>query len=340
MFLGQENISARNLYELVTDKFAKADLHRKLANIAADIGSKELRYTGVFKALTGGDPISAQRKYRDPFKFYNYAKLDFSCNQLPVSPDESQAFFRRFMIFRFKTRFIDPELYNPESDQTLQPKDPKILEKITTPEELSGLFNWALQGLKRLQRNRQFTNSQTTTELKNQYTEMSDPITGFVNKHIKEQMEEWETKDDVYRAYYHFCKENGYISVAKNKFTSEIKARIYCREGQRRINNDRPTTWEGIKLVNVKGVKHVKGSTKNILEKSEKNTSENTLDTFDTLDTYQKTGKVIQKKVKNVKQAIKEGKTTPTKIAEYTGIPLEGVKLLLKKLAETGGESS
>jgi putative DNA primase/helicase len=49
-FLGPENTSSRILHSLVTDKFAKADLYGKLANIFADISSKT-SYTKTWRRI-------------------------------------------------------------------------------------------------------------------------------------------------------------------------------------------------------------------------------------------------------------------------------------------------
>ena len=64
-FLGPENISSRTLHDLVTDRFAKADLFGKLANVFADISSKRLNEVETFKVLATGDRISAQHKFKD-----------------------------------------------------------------------------------------------------------------------------------------------------------------------------------------------------------------------------------------------------------------------------------
>jgi phage/plasmid-associated DNA primase len=44
-------------------------------------------------------------KYRDPFEFTPFARLLFSANRLPASNDASQAFFDRWLIVPFASRF-------------------------------------------------------------------------------------------------------------------------------------------------------------------------------------------------------------------------------------------
>ena len=70
-FLGKKSISNVTLQELVADRFAKADLYGKLANIGGDLPSKDLSDTAAFRNLTGGDDNRAQEKYRPAFNFRN-----------------------------------------------------------------------------------------------------------------------------------------------------------------------------------------------------------------------------------------------------------------------------
>ena len=134
-FLGHENVSSKELRELINDRFAVVELYGRLANVCADISPDALKRTGIFKALTGGDLITGARKFKGSFSFVNYAKLIFSANKLPMSPDKSYAFYRRWILISF------PNTFEGEN------RNPNILEEISTPEELSGLLNWALEGL-------------------------------------------------------------------------------------------------------------------------------------------------------------------------------------------------
>jgi putative DNA primase/helicase len=59
--LGQDNISAVSLQELETNRFAKADLFGKLANLFADLPDSALKGAGTFKMLTGGDRSGVRR---------------------------------------------------------------------------------------------------------------------------------------------------------------------------------------------------------------------------------------------------------------------------------------
>ena len=109
-----------------------------MANTFADLKSDKLTNTGPFKMLVSGDFIRAQNKFCNPFEFQNYAKLIFSANEIPQSEDKSYAYFRRWIILFFENVF--------EGDNN----DTKLIEKLTTDEELSGLLNLSLIALRQL----------------------------------------------------------------------------------------------------------------------------------------------------------------------------------------------
>lgn len=236
-FIGPDNVSHINLYRLVSSRFATAELYGKLANISPEIATDELKRTGTFKSLTGHDRIMAEKKFRDPFYYTNHAKLTFLCNVLPTTPDKTLAFFRRWLLFVFPNKFEGPNC------------DPQILDKLTTPEELSGLLNWALEGLRRLQENGHFTKSMSAEELQELYESMSDPITAFIEERIVLESSGVASKDAVYMSYRQFCKDRGYTNVTKGTLTTEIKARLArVLEGKRKLMGKQQRCWLGMRL--------------------------------------------------------------------------------------------
>ena len=59
-FLGPENVTCLTLHRLESDKFSVVRLLVKLANICADLPTEHLPGTSTFKALTGGDRMTAE----------------------------------------------------------------------------------------------------------------------------------------------------------------------------------------------------------------------------------------------------------------------------------------
>ena len=211
--LGAENVSAVSLQELEYDRFAKADLFGKLANLYADLPDSALKSVGTFKMLTGGDPTGAQKKNQQRFMFINVAKLTFSCNVVPRVLEDTQAFFRRWIMVQFPHSF------------TGKGADRDLLAKLTTPSELSGFLNWALAGLKRLRENGwNFSNSKSTEDVRQDYIRKSDPVKAFLMDATITNPIGMVVKKSFYEAYVRYCMKNKLSTVTGDTFFKNLVA--------------------------------------------------------------------------------------------------------------------
>lgn len=237
-FLGVDNISSVALQEIGTNRFAMARLHGKLANIYPDLPDAALRQTGRFKMLTGGDPIEAERKFKKPFNFTNYAKLIYSTNKVPETDDPSSAFFRRWVFVNFPNKF--------EGEKA----DKKMIDKITTEEELSGLFNWAIDGLKRILERGIFSKSISTEKTRDLYERMSSPVAAFVKDMTKFESLGYTTKSKMYKKFINYCKKNNLPTVANNIFARKLlEFAQNVVAGRMKIEGRQTTVWQGIILL-------------------------------------------------------------------------------------------
>ena len=155
-------------------------LFGKLANVCGDLSPDALQGTGMFKQLTGGDTIDAEIKFGGRIKFCNFAKMIFSTNQMPVNKDDTPAFFDRWTIISFPNKFRNSEL-----------EDKTLISRLTADRELSGLFNLALKGLKRLLNNSRFSNNKSTEEIRDYYIRLSNPQHAFVMDMLEVSPEDW-----------------------------------------------------------------------------------------------------------------------------------------------------
>jgi putative DNA primase/helicase len=243
-FLGAENVSSVSLQDLVYHRFMPAELYGKMVNVYDDLPNITLKHTGKFKMATGDGFLTVERKHRDPFQFFNEAKMFFSCNQLPKIDDNTIAFFRRIIIINFPNKFMGDHA------------DPDLLADLTTEEELSGLLNWALEGLERLEKRGAFSYSSTVDEVQRQYERMSNPIKAFRLDHLLIQSESWIEKDELYGLYIEYCINNGLPAKTKGVFSQLLHKEMgKALENYRpRINGRRVPCWKGIKYVENKVV--------------------------------------------------------------------------------------
>ena len=138
--IGKNNCSHVSLQELATNKFKIANLFGKMANTYGDLPKAMVIETGQFKNLTGEDTIEGEQKFKNPFNFYNKAKMTYSANDIPMLKEADDAFYGRWLILPFVNSCYGRE-------------DTSLTRRLTSPEELSGVLNMALEGLDRLRSN-------------------------------------------------------------------------------------------------------------------------------------------------------------------------------------------
>lgn len=236
VFLGQENCSAEPLHQLETNRFAVASLFGKLANLFADLPARALQETSFFKMLTGQDLIPAEQKFRNRFSFLNYAKQIYSCNQIPRSPDDTDAFFRRWVIINF------PNQFKGKAD------DKQLIKKLTTDEELSGFLNFAIEGLRRLLEHEDFSNTKTVDEIREEYIRKSDSVHAFVMDCVMMNSESHTEKKQLYTEYADYCRYKNYPTAADNTFHKELAKKVRVEDYRPLIDGHRVQCWKGIKV--------------------------------------------------------------------------------------------
>lgn len=195
--LGIDNVSSFSLQSLTNDNgYFRAKLANKLVNYASEInGNLE---ASIFKQLVSGEPVEARLPYGQPFILRQYAKLIFNCNELPKDVEHTNAYFRRFLIIPFDVT-IPPE----EQDKNLHTN---IIEK-----ELSGVFNWVLEGLNRLLKQKRFSDCKAAQTAVEQYKIESDSVQMFLNEYQYEVSITQETPlKDLFSEYRNYCIDCGF----------------------------------------------------------------------------------------------------------------------------------
>lgn len=213
------------------EKFKVAELQGKLANICTDIQTTKI-FSEEFKKIVSGEPVTAERKFRDPFKFRPFAKILFSANNFMPTKDRSRGFFRRFDILEFKKIF-------PKEEQ-----DEFLKDKLR--QELSGIFNWAYEGLQRLITNNwKMTESKEMEQTLEEFKEASNPLQQFINECCEPNSMGWIDTKGFRREYENWCKEMGYEVLADNKLGQEMK-RLGFGKARRQEGTQRPWIYTGI----------------------------------------------------------------------------------------------
>lgn len=246
-FLGKENISGVNLQKLSSDKFALSSLFQKHANIYDDLSFKDINDNGIFKMLTGGGTVTGEKKFGDLFQFNNYAKLTFSCNKIPnIKDTDDEAYFSRWILIRFE--------YKPDKP------DKFLFEKLSTEIEMSGLFNFALEGLFRLLETQNFSYRQTPEEIKKEMCMSSSSLAQFVYSELEviSDPDVYVTKDSMYQEFINYASNNDLPVIPKETLGKNLPKFISVGSGRKSLLNKETDKmkqidcWIGVRLKNIK----------------------------------------------------------------------------------------
>lgn len=235
ILLGQQNVS--NIpWQSLNERFKTAELFGKLANIFADLPTKNIDDNGIFKALVGEDFLTAERKNKDPFSFQPYARLLFSCNNIPRNyGDKSEGFYRRLIIIRFAKTV-------PE-----EKKDADLMDKFHA--EADGIFMFAVEGLKRLIANKyRFSETENTIAELQRYRIDSNSVLSFVDECCAIETGAETSRDELFTKYREYCHNAGLSPVSQKNFNKDIETPFPAVKRSRdRIGSRR--TWLGIRPV-------------------------------------------------------------------------------------------
>ncbi|QJB41724.1 DNA primase [Chitinophaga oryzae] len=215
--LGSENVCSYSLQSLTdTTGYYRANLANKLVNYASEInGNME---ASIFKQLASGEPVEARQPYGQAFNLTHYAKLIFNCNELPRDVEHTNAYFRRFLIIPFDVT-IPPEAQDKE------------LSKKIIQQELSGVFNWVLAGLRRLMEQKKFSPCDAATQQLQQYQQQSDSLLMFLeDEGYRPSRIAFLLLKNLYTQYKIFCSDNGYRVCSAKTVSERLRSQGYEME--------------------------------------------------------------------------------------------------------------
>jgi len=212
--VGEDSCSHLNLGELrESRRFSVAQLYGKLLNVSSEPDSKYPIQTNILKLISGENTIHAELKMKNNrLKFRNVAKPIVVGNKFPKVEDSSIAFWDRVEVLNFPFSFT--------GEKAIQNIERQWLEK---PDETSGIFNWLLEGLYRLQKNRIFSTSKTTEETKAEFMRVSDPFTAWLHDRCVFIQVGKVTRQEAYDNYKDYCHELGATPESTRVFYAKMR---------------------------------------------------------------------------------------------------------------------
>lgn len=257
---GQENVSPVPLATLLNNRFAKKELEGKNVNIDMEMSKATIHDMGVLKELTGQQPVRIEPKHLRAYSTRLWAKLFFSTNEMPEMMDFSDGHYRREVVISFPYQFeeVSTEQEKAEIIATMKAgsnrriADPTLKDALTTPEELSGIFNALMIPLRnRIMKNKPvYMDAKTIEDRRRKHELISDPVRAFFNDAIEPDVEGTVTKERLYEAYRKFCRFQRLPIESYDQFCKLVKKKFPHELGEGRDSSkDRKTIWKGIKLI-------------------------------------------------------------------------------------------
>ncbi|MGY1994732.1 DNA primase family protein, partial [Mycolicibacterium fortuitum] len=210
MIVGTENQTGCRSADLVS-QFGMANLiGRTLATFDDDrITGNAKKFVDVLKDVIGEGQITADRKYQSSWRGKLSTRFVYIANELSAFPDSSRAITERMLVLETRNSFE---------------KNPDRALRETLRAEISGIFNWALDGLDRLNTQGRFTVPDSSRQAKDELEAAASPITEFIEETCVWDEDGFVYRKRLYTLWKLWCEENGYQPGSMNSFLAKLRA--------------------------------------------------------------------------------------------------------------------
>jgi P4 family phage/plasmid primase-like protien len=237
--LGQHNTVAPELGELC-DTFGLQPWLGKLLASFTDARAPERNRNAVVSQLlriVGGDTITVNRKNKEAWNGYLPTRIVIYSNEVLQLTENSNALTGRMIVLKMTKTFYGNE-------------DTELAIKLES--ELSGIFNWAMEGLRRrLERGGHFIQPKSGASYLELMSELGNPIGSFVEDTLVFDPTGTVSKDDVFTCYSHWAMKKKLAVGTEFSFKRRFLAATQehrIEAGLDRSDGRRVHTYMGVKL--------------------------------------------------------------------------------------------
>ncbi len=235
--VGNENVAGPTLSSLNGD-FGLAPLLGKTLAVVSDArlnGRGGHTVVERLLSISGEDPLTVNRKYRDQWTGKLPSRLMLCSNELPQLGDASMAIAGRFVPL-----LLERSWYGKE-DLGLEP---------ALREEMTGILNWALAGLERLERQGEFTRPPGADDTIRTLQDLASPVAAFARDRCVSGPDQLVAVDELYKAFRDWADDNGHVKSTKQVFGRDLRAAVAGRLKieRPRDGDERMRVYAGISL--------------------------------------------------------------------------------------------
>jgi P4 family phage/plasmid primase-like protien len=185
----------------------------------------------VIKGLISGEPMNVRFPYGKPFELTPVCKIWWAMNNPPRVADTSDGFWRRVKVIPFRARF----------DTDKRKPDIELRDKLY--QELPGIFNWSLAGLRDLRQNG-WAQSPEIIEATGAYRESNDVEQAFIDSQCIVDPDARVSASDLYNAYRSWCSDTGHKAKSMTRVASD-----WVRLGLEKSRTENSIDYLGVGLL-------------------------------------------------------------------------------------------
>jgi putative DNA primase/helicase len=193
--------------QLWENRFYLAELAGVRLNAVAELPERDILESETFKAVVGGDALMVARKHQRPFTLRSIAGHLFACNALPGTKDQSDGFWRRFLVVPFERRFTEAE------------RDLTLARKLVSS-ELPGIAAWAIEGARRLQERGRYEPPASSIDAKQEWQRESDQVRQFIEECTADGGRMSPTR--AFESYAFWSKRTGHAGLSRGRFWKRL----------------------------------------------------------------------------------------------------------------------
>jgi putative DNA primase/helicase len=216
--VGRDACSAVTLHDLGGNRFAAADLFGKVLNTANELSAAHVDDLSTFKAVTGDDPVRAERKYGQPFTFRNRALFMFAANEIPTVSEVSGAYLARIRPYRF------PHSYEGREDPSIE---------AAMLAELPGILVRLVEALRRFEERGGYLDDEVTRAALDDFARHSDRVRLFLHETTQAGDDLFMDRGELFRAFESWAQQNRRQVLGRHRFYDHVATAGY-REAKRR----------------------------------------------------------------------------------------------------------
>jgi putative DNA primase/helicase len=150
----------------------------------------------------------------------------FAANNMLSTRDIDGGFLRRICFVNFPITFV-----NEPKRKNERLRDPGLQKKLL--KELPGILNWALQGLKALNEQGNFTGTTDQERLIRELEMINDPIAAFVDDVLvpyPDRYKAMQNRDNIYNDYKKWCNESNSVPMSSRWFWPRLRQKVNVTE--------------------------------------------------------------------------------------------------------------